>query len=381
MKKAVCFLLAAILTVSLAGCGSASGSDAESASAGKVAILTSTVSQGEENYQGAMLMKEEYGDRVIVATYPDNFAKEVETTISDVLNLVSDPDVKALVFDQSITGATAAIKKALEINPDLLVLFTTPGEDPSMQAEVADIILCCDEIEGVGNMLPAQAAKLGAKTFIHYSFPRHMSMVAIAARHDLLKANCEALGITFVDVTAPDPQGDAGFSGTQQFILEDVPREIEKYGKDTAFYATNTTMQEPLIKAVCEGGAIFPQSCGESPLDGFPNALGIQIPEDKASDIPYIIGEIQKSVAAYGMTGRISTWPVAVNMAMIEACTDYAIDWIDSGMPDDGRCDMEKMTACLNEAADGETVYVTNFVFSGYTFENMFAIRCDYLTF
>ena len=206
MKKAVCFLLAAILLVSLTGCGSAAGDNAGTG-AGKVAIITSTVSQGEENYQGAMLMKKEYGDRVIVATYPDNFAKEVETTISDVLNLVSDPDVKALVFDQSITGATAAIKKAREINPDLLVLFTTPGEDPSMQAAVADVILACDEIEGVGNMLPAQAAELGAKTFIHYSFPRHMSMVAIAARHDLLKANCEKLGITFVDVTRSRPAG------------------------------------------------------------------------------------------------------------------------------------------------------------------------------
>ncbi|HCX78922.1 MAG TPA: hypothetical protein DG577_05900, partial [Firmicutes bacterium] len=50
-----------------------------------------------------------------------------------------------------------------------------------------------------------------------------------------------------------------GVSGAQQFILEDVPRQIEQYGKDTAFFSTNCSMQEPLIRSVLEGGAIYPQ--------------------------------------------------------------------------------------------------------------------------
>ena len=64
-----------------------------------------------------------------------------------------------------------------------------------------------------------------------------------------MRQTCEELGIEFVDATAPDPTGDAGLSGAQQFILEDVPKMVDKYGKDTAFFSTNCAMQIPLVKA------------------------------------------------------------------------------------------------------------------------------------
>jgi len=126
----------------------------------------------------------------------------------------------------------------------------------------------------MGVSIPKQAAKQGAKVFVHYSFPRHMSIVLLAARRDLMKQTCEEIGIEFVDATAPDPTGDAGLSGAQQFILEDVPKMVEKYGKDTAFFSTNCAMQIPLIKAAYEEGAIYPQPCCPSPYHGFPAALG-----------------------------------------------------------------------------------------------------------
>ena len=88
----------------------------------------------------------------------------------------------------------------------------------------------------------------------------------------------------FVDATAPDPTGDAGVPGAQQFILEDVPRKIAEYGKDTNFFSTNCAMQEPLIKASLEGGAIYAQQCCPSPYHGYPGALGIEIPADKAGN-------------------------------------------------------------------------------------------------
>lgn len=72
---------------------------------------------------------------------------------------------------------------------------------------------------------------MGAKTFIHYSFPRHLSMELIARRKDLMEKRCKELGIQFVSVSAPDPMGEQGITGSQQFILEDVPRQLAKYGK------------------------------------------------------------------------------------------------------------------------------------------------------
>ena len=58
-----------------------------------------------------------------------------------------------------------------------------------------------------------------------------MSYALLSARRDLFKERCEQLGLEFVDATAPDPTGDAGVSGTQQFILEDVPKMVAKYGQ------------------------------------------------------------------------------------------------------------------------------------------------------
>ena len=74
----------------------------------KIGIMTGTVSQGEEEYQEAMNQIAKYGDMIVHATYPDNFSTETETTISQVVQMASDPDVKAIVFVQAIPGAAAA---------------------------------------------------------------------------------------------------------------------------------------------------------------------------------------------------------------------------------------------------------------------------------
>lgn len=157
MKKLISTLLALAMAFGLASCGTSSSSGAPSGSSGsgpqgdaaapyKIAIITGTVSQGEEEFRAAQEMKEKYPDIVVTATYPDNFSKEQETTISNVLNLVADPEVKALVFLQAVPGAAAAISKAKELRPDLLVIAGVTGEDPAVIAREADMVLNADEL-------------------------------------------------------------------------------------------------------------------------------------------------------------------------------------------------------------------------------------------
>ena len=201
----------------------------------KIGILTGTVSQGEEEYQEAMNQIAKYGNIIVHATYPDNFSTETETTISQAVQMASDPDVKAIVFVQAVPGAAAAIEKVRETRPDMLFIAGVPAEDPPIIAGKADIVLQVDEIS-MGRTIPEMAAQMGAKTFIHYSFPRHLSYATIARRLEIMKETCKELGIELVEVNAPDPTGDAGVSGAQQFITEDVPRQIATYGKDTALF-------------------------------------------------------------------------------------------------------------------------------------------------
>ncbi len=320
MKKKLALFLVTILVLSLAGCGSKTTSGGGDY---KIGVVTGTVSQGEEEFRAGERMVAKYGDMIKHITYPDKFSQEQETTIAQVASLAADPTVKAIVFVQAVPGAAAAIDKVRETRPDMLFILGVPHEDPDTIASRADIALELDQLQR-GESVIHMAKDMGAKTFIHYSFPRHMSYELLAARRDIFKETCKELGIQFVEVDAPDPTSDAGTAGAQQFILEDVPRQVDKYGKDTAFFSTNCSMQEPLIKQTLELGAIFPEQCCPSPYHAYPGALGIEIPSDKAGDLDYLSEQIAAKVAEKGGTGRFGTWNRPANVAIIEAGVEYA---------------------------------------------------------
>ena len=389
MKRALALVLSLAMALSMAACGSSAPEEPSATPEGndpaveapasdyKIAIITGTVSQGEEEFRAAEKLKAQFPDMIVTATYPDNFAKEQETTISNTLNLVADEDVKALVFLQAVPGATAAIEKAKELRPDLLVIAGVTGEDPSLIAPAADIVMNADEL-GMGYAVVEQAAKLGAKTFVHYSFPRHMGVALLSGRRDKMKEKAAELGIQFVEADAPDPTGDSGVPGTQQFILEDVPKKIEQYGKDTAFFATNCAMQEPLIKSILKGGAILPQQCCPSPYHGYPGALGIEIPENKAGDVDFILAETTKKIEEAGNAGRMSTWTVPVNMLFVEAGVRYAQDYIEGKITE--KVDMDHMKAICEELAGGP-VQLNKLTEAGKTYDNFFVLLGNFYVF
>lgn len=323
MKKILIFLLVFTLALTSAGCG-ARTTGSNSGEDFKIGVVTGTVSQGEEEFRAGEKMVAKYGDMIKHITYPDNFSKEQETTISQIASLAADKSVKAIVMVQAVPGAAAAIDKVRETRPDMLFILGAPHEDPEVVAPRADIILELDQLKR-GQSVMQIAKDMGAKTFVHYSFPRHMSYELLAARRDVLKATAAEIGIEFLEVDAPDPTSDAGVPGAQQFILEDVPRQIEKYGKDTAFFSTNCSMMEPIIKQTLDYGGIFPEQCCPSPYHAYPGALGIAIPSDKAGDLDFLSAQIAEKVAEKGGTGRFGTWNKPANVAMIEAGVEYSI--------------------------------------------------------
>lgn len=382
MKRLLAALLSATMIFSLAACGSSteSGDAAETTEAPdfKIGVLTGTVSQGEEEFRAAEKMKEKYGDMIVTKTYPDNFMKETETTIANFMSMASDPDVKAIIMCQAVPGASAAIDQAKELREDLLIIAATPGEDPDMIASKADLVLVADEL-GMGKTIIDEAVKMGAKTFVHYSFPRHMSYQMLAARRDLLKQNAEAAGLTFVDATAPDPTGDAGVPGTQQFILEDIPRKVDEFGTETAFFGTNCAMQEPMIKAIIETKALYPQQCCPSPFHAYPGALGIEIPSDKSGDVEYVLEQIKSKVAEAGMTGRMATWPVPINMMFVEGGVEYAKAYLEGQFTE--KVDIEKVKEILSTVGGESVITPYKNEATGTTFDNYLMVLSEYVVF
>ncbi|WP_312813512.1 DUF3798 domain-containing protein [Sedimentibacter sp.] len=402
MKKVISILLVLMMVFSLAACSQpaeapapdpapapetpnsetpapAPAPEAAAAFEGKIAIVTNTLSQNEEEYRSAQELVEKYGeDKVVHVMWPDNFMTEQEQMISIVTKLGSDPEIKALIVNQAVPGTNAAVDKLLETRDDLFIAYCQPQENPPDVAARADLILQADEL-GMGDNIPLQAQKLGAKTLVHYSFPRHMSIVLLSSRRDLMKAKCEEIGIEFVDATAPDPTGDAGLPGAQQFILEDVPKMVDKYGVDTAFFSTNCGMQTPLIKASVDAGAIYPQPCCPSPYHGFPSALGIESVGYTADAMAQVISETAKKLDEKGVLGRFSTWPVPVAMMNTVAAGEYAIKWINDEVGDE--LDIDVLEALMTEYANGIAVTTTTYVEAGAEFPTYRLIMMDFLTY
>lgn len=330
LKRIISLLIVMSLLLGVVGCGGGSQKSEAEAPAGddwKIGILTGTSSQNEEEFVAGRELVEKYGeDRVIHKTYPDNFTKEQETTITLAMNMAADPSVKAIIFCQAVPGTAAAFEMIREQRDDILLIAGLPQEDPAIMSELSDIVIDTDNLRR-GETIMELAHQMGAKKFIHYSFPRHMSIELLAQRRDNFQKKADELGIEFIEVSAPDPMGEGGIPATQQFILEDVPRQVAEHGKDTAFFSTNCAMQEPLIKKVLDEGAIFPEQCCPSPYHGYPGALGIEIPEDKVGNVDFIISEITAKVAEKGNSGRMGTWTVPAAIALIRACGAYAVEY------------------------------------------------------
>ena len=378
MKRIFSLLLIISMVLMTAGCRGNTATSGESSNY-KIGIITGTVSQGEEEYQAAQQMLTEYGkDKIVTATYPDNFSTETEQTIAQVVSLASDKDVKAIVFVQAVPGAAAAIDKVRETRPDMLFICGVIAEDPATIASKADISLLVDEIS-MGTSVVEQAVKQGAKTFVHISFARHLSYATIAARRELFVSTCEKLGIEYVEATAPDPTGDAGVSGAQQWIIENIPEYVKQYGKDTAFFSTNCAMQEPLIRTIAEENAIFPQQCCPSPYHGYPAAMGIDVTGHEG-DVDYMLNSITTKVASYDNAGRMSTWSVPVNMLMVESGVKYAIEFCEGRT--NGTVDEEVLFKIFNDVAGGQEVKVSNYVDETKgALENFYLLLCPFYDF
>jgi len=322
--------------------------------ASKIGIMTGTVSEGEEEYRAAVEMVEYFGrDRVIHVTYPDRFMDEQETTISLLVSMAADPDVRAIVICQSVPGTAAAINKVREVRDDILFVSGNPHEEPFMMSATADVLFEIDQ-PGRGRAIVEKSKAMGAETLVHISFPRHMAMPLLAQRREAMEAAAEELGIAFVFVNAPDPTGEGGVAGAQQFVREDVPRQVEQFGPNTAFFSTNCGMQDPLISMVMETGAIFPEQCCPSPFHALPATLGISIPPEMAGNVPFILEAIAERVHERGMDGRISTWTAPIHMSFIRAGARYAMAFVEGAFTE--KQDIERAVAYLKQVAGDVTV-------------------------
>ena len=292
-----------------------------------IGIVTGSFSQSEDDRRGAEAFQEKYGaDRVTLAIYPDNFTEELETTVQIIVNLADDPDMKAIIVNQAVDGTTEAFRQIKEKRPDILCIAGEAYEDFSEIGEVADLVVNYDFISR-GYLMIHTAHELSCDTFVHISFPRHLSYESVSRQVAIMKAACEEFGMRFVMEEAPDPTTDVGVPGAQSYILEHVPQWVDKYGQKSAYFCTNDAHTEPLIKSLMKCGGYFIEADLPSPLMGYPGALDLDF-TGSTGDFEEITKEVEKAVVSNGGAGRFGTWTYSYGYTVSAGLAEHAVNVI-----------------------------------------------------
>jgi len=278
-----------------------------------IGIATLGYGQSEDEIRGAEALVAKYGSvqsggKVQHIVLPDNFAEEQETVISMIAGLADDPLMKAVIVNQGIPGTAAGFQKIRDAGrDDILLLTSMPQDDPNVISAVADVVVNSNDF-GRGYYDIVRARDMGATTFVHMSFPRHMSVETLSRRRNMFEEACKDFGIEFVFVTVPDPASEVGIPGAQQAVFDMMPRLVDQYGKDAIYFTTNTALHEPIIQRVAELGAMFLNQDDMSPNCGYPGALGLDL-SAQMGDWWAMTLEIEKEIVAKGQSGRMGTWP------------------------------------------------------------------------
>ena len=371
MKKLLCALLAALMVLSMAVVASAEAAPEEF----HIAIVTGSVSQSEDDRRGAEAFQAKYGeDMVQLAIYPDNFMDEAETTIQTIVNFTDDPLVKAIIVNQAVPGTAEAFRQVKERRPDILCIAGESHEDLPVIGEAADLV-CNNDFVARGYLMIRTAHELGCDTFVHISFPRHMSYETMSRRVAVMQAACDEFGMKFVLETAPDPLSDVGQAGAQQYILEKAPEWIEQYGKNSAFFCTNDAHTEPLLKQLLAYGGYFIEADLPSPLMGYPGALGIDL-TDANGDFEKILATVESAVCEQGGEGRFGTWAYSYGYTVSAGLAQHAYNVITGESELDEIEDISDAYAEFSPGANWNGSSYTN-AETGVKSENIFLVYQD----
>lgn len=338
MKKITIMLLASTLLFSIFSCSNNitnvtfnSNSDIKTVenenSTIHIGIVTGSVSQSEDDRKGAVDFQNKYGtDIVKLAIYPNNFTEEVETTIQTIVKLADDKDMKAIIVNQAIPGTAKAFKIIKDKRPDIILIAAESHESFSEIGSVADLV-CNNDFVSRGYLIIRTAHELGCDTFVHVSFPRHMAYETMSRRVAIMKEACDEFGMKFVLETAIDPTSSEGVAYAQKDLLNKIPKWVEEYGKNSAYFCTNDALTEPLIKQLIEYGGYFIEADLPSPLMGYPGALGLDITSENG-DFEKILNKVEGAINEKGGEGRFGTWTYSYGYTQSAGLAQHALNVI-----------------------------------------------------
>ena len=282
---------------------------------------------------GAESLVQAYGDAAhggrIQALVMRDWDEDRNGYVAALAKLAEDPQMKAVVVYQAVPGTAEAFKRIHARRPDIYCLAGDAHEDPAVITAAADLVQNEDFLSR-GYTLVWAAKAMGARTFVHISFPRHLAQESLGRRRAIMEEVCRDLGLRFAAETSLDPL-DVGGAQSRQFILGKVPEWLKQYGGNgdkVAFFCTQDGQTGPLLQRLLESkNGLFVEADLPSPLMGYPEALGLDLSGEKA--FPAILEKVERAVVAKGGAGRFGTWAFSYGHAVTAGLGEYAIRVLD----------------------------------------------------
>ena len=336
----------------------------------RIVIITNLLIHGECEYLSAEALVNRFGhEQVIHKTWPDGIPN-AETIINDTLRGISeDPEVGAVILAESMHsnwGNTYVADALWHLRDDIFVVFIPAIHStiPDHVAARTDLIIQTD-MQRLGELFVMQAISMGADTIAHYSSPLHRAVPAFALRRDAMKAAAQREGVSFVDLECPSSLGAMTLDILERFfayMTQDLPRQVERLGVNTAFFGTDCVFQPQIISQTIATGAIFVSTCCPSPFHGYPEGIEIEYriptgqydefgsPIIRRLELSELFKAMDEAVYAAGMAGRISSPAVSDRDMWITIGFMYAAQWLEGNIPQEhGVIDIEVLVRLASE--------------------------------
>jgi hypothetical protein len=334
-------------------------------SAGKIVLITNAIQNNEDEYLSAEALVAKFGqEQVIHKTWPGDVAG-AEGIIADILQEISEnPEVRAIVLTSPPYFRDSYVVDALHYLRDDVFLVYAPSIHVAIADDVAarfDMIIQTN-MQRLGEDYVMQAISMGADTIAHYSFPWFRAMPAFAMRRDAMKTAANREGIRFIDLEAPTPWGDIMPDDIITYMVQDLPRQVDRLGKNTAFFGTFCDFQKQIISQTIATGAIFVNTCCQSPYHEYPEAMEIEYripsgendeferPIMRRLELSELLQAIDEAVDAADMAGRISSWAVPDSAMWTTIGFMYTMEWLNGNVPEErGVIDIETLGRLARE--------------------------------
>ncbi len=215
-------------------------------------------------------------DRVEVRLFPSDSDLKPKVVKSLLLSLGDDPRLRAVVVSEAPMGSIEGLAKLRLRRPEILVFVIDPHEDIQRMAKASTLTFSLNH-SARGFIYPTMAQRMGARSLVLLSFPRHMEMPHFARTRRIMAQVARDMGMILVtDLNGPDPlTGPADQAELETFLQKTMDRYLEQYGPQTAFVSTSTAYSELIVPlAMQKGGKILP-AVQSSLILGYPQALDL----------------------------------------------------------------------------------------------------------